>query len=258
MVPTSSEFQSSVIGLNPSVPDFTPSAYTQAFTQSSLVYNTVLPATSHTVKPPFISNEKIHSTLASSSTNATNLGHTAVQSCVVGSSITYFVPSSTLSSSPSKTEQCLIELAKTLADQVSLSRLPSPEPSIFSGDPLSYPGWKSAFKILIEQRQIPPSDRIHYLKRYVSGPVRDVIEGFFLLPSEKAYEEAKKTFDKRYGDPFVISNAFRDKLDKWPKIPPRDGTGLRKFSDFLMQCQIIMQTIRSLHVLNDDREIENY
>ena len=50
--------------------------------------------------------------------------------------------------------------------------------------------------------------------------MRDVIEGFFLLPSEKAYEEAKKTFDKRYGDPFVISNAFRDKLDKWPKIPP--------------------------------------
>ena len=254
VVPTSSESQSSAIGLNPSVPDFTPSAHSQAFTQSSWVYITVLPATSHTIKPPFPSNEKIHSTLASSSTNATSLGHTAVQGSAVVSSITSFVPSSTLSSSLNKTEQGLIELAKMLADQVSLSRLPSPEPSIFSVDPLSYPGWKSSFKILIEQRQIPPSERIHYLKRYVSGPVRDVIEGFFLLPSDMAYEEAKKTLDKRYGDPFVISNTFRDKLDKWPKIPPRDGTGLRKFSDFLQQCQIAMQTISSLHVLNDDRE----
>ena len=59
VVPTSSEFQSSAIGLNPSVPDFTPSAHTQAFTQNSLVYNTVLPATSHTVKPPFISKRFI-------------------------------------------------------------------------------------------------------------------------------------------------------------------------------------------------------
>ena len=126
VVPTSSESQSSAIGLNPSVPDFTPSAHSQAFTQSSWVYNTVLPATSHTVKPPFPSNEKIHFTLASSSTNATSLGHTAVQGSAVVSSITSFVPSSTLSSSPNKTEQGLIELAKTLADQVSLSRLPSP------------------------------------------------------------------------------------------------------------------------------------
>lgn len=123
-----------------------------------------------------------------------------------------------------------------------------------SGDPLSYPGWKSAFQILIEQRQIPVSERLHYLKRYVSGPVKDVIEGYFLLSSDTAYEEAKKTLDKRYGDPFVIANAFRDKLDNWPKIFPRDGTGLQKFADFLQQCQIGMQTTKSLAVLNDERE----
>ena len=74
------------------------------------------------------------------------------------------------------------------------------------------------------------------------------------MSSDEAYEEAKRTLDKRYGDPFVITNAFRNKLESWPKIQSRDGTGLQKFVDFLQQCQIAMQTIGSLSILNDDRE----
>ena len=37
-------------------------------------------------------------------------------------------------------EKALVGLAKCLAEQVSLSRLPPPEPSIFYGDPMRYPG----------------------------------------------------------------------------------------------------------------------
>ena len=119
---------------------------------------------------------------------------------------------------------------------------------------MSYPSWRSAFQILIEQKKIPVSERLHYLKRYISGPVKDVIEGYFLLSTDTAYEEAKDTLDKRYGDPFIIANAFRDKLERWPRILPKDGTGLRKFADFLQQCQIAMQTTKSLSVLDDERE----
>ena len=151
-------------------------------------------------------------------------------------------------------EQGLFDLAKSLADQITVSRLPPPETSVFTGDPLSYPGWKSAFQILIEQKKIHTSERLPSLKRYVSGSIRDVIDGYFLLSSDTAYEEAKSTLDKRYGDPFVIANALRDKLEKWPEILPRDGTGLKKFADFLQQCQIAIQTTKSLSVLNYDRE----
>ena len=47
-------------------------------------------------------------------------------------------------------EKALVGLAKCLAEQVSLSHLPPPEPSIFYGDPMRYPGWKAAFQTLIE------------------------------------------------------------------------------------------------------------
>lgn len=151
-------------------------------------------------------------------------------------------------------DQKLLDLAKTLADQVSISRLPPPEPSVFLGDPLKYTGWKSAFQTLIEQRQIPANEKMHYLKKYLGGPVKDVVEHYFLLSSEDAYEEAKKLLEERYGDPFIVANAYRDKLDRWPKINARDGTALQKFADFLRQCYTAAQSIGHLDVLNDDRQ----
>ena len=44
----------------------------------------------------------------------------------------------------------LRELVKSLAEQVSLSRLPPPEPSMFYGNLMRYPSWKIAFQTLIE------------------------------------------------------------------------------------------------------------
>ena len=38
------------------------------------------------------------------------------------------------------------------------------------------------------------------------------------------------------------------------KIPANDGYGLRRFSDFLVQCEKAMEKIGSLNVLNDDQE----
>lgn len=61
-------------------------------------------------------------------------------------------------------EKALIDLAKCLADQVSLSHLPPAEPSVFYGYPMRYPGWKVPFQTLIEHRKIPAAERIHYLK----------------------------------------------------------------------------------------------
>lgn len=147
-------------------------------------------------------------------------------------------------------EQGLLSLANSLAQQMSLSRLPPPEPNIFYGDPLKYPGWKVAFQALIEQRQIPVTERIHYLKKCIGGPVKDVIENYFLVTTSDSFEEAKSLLDQRYGDPFIISSAFRNKLDKWPKIASRDGPGLQK----LRQCYTAMRSIGNLDVLNDSRK----
>ena len=47
------------------------------------------------------------------------------------------------------------EIVTTIADSFSLSRLPAPEPTTFSGAPIHYPDWKSSFYALIHRKNVP-------------------------------------------------------------------------------------------------------
>ena len=134
------------------------------------------------------------------------------------------------------------------------NRLPLPEPGVFSGDPLQFPNWLKAFETLIESRALHPAERPHFLGKYVIGEGKDLIEGFMLLDGEDAYQKAKKTLTKRFGDSFVVATAFRKKLEAWPPISPNDAQGLRKYADFLVQCERAMDKISGLRILNDDQE----
>ena len=132
--------------------------------------------------------------------------------------------------------------------------LPLPEPWVFTGDPLNYPSWKASFDTLINTKGVMGSERIHYLRKYLGGETKSVVEGTFYLKSEEAYERAVALLEKRYGNSFVVAEAFRDKLQAFPKIPSRDNKALRRFSDLLQQTLVVMDQIKGLEILNDCRE----
>ena len=54
-----------------------------------------------------------------------------------------------------------------------------------------------------------------------------------------SYNAARNMLDSRFGNRFVVTFAFRDKLEQWPKISSNDNRGLQKFSDFLKEVQAI-------------------
>ncbi|XP_056597979.1 uncharacterized protein LOC130433119 [Triplophysa dalaica] len=145
-------------------------------------------------------------------------------------------------------------LAQALHDAMVLTRLPAPEPSVFTGDPLTFLEWSSSFKALIERRCTNPVDRLFYLKKYISGEAKCVLEGSFFRKDDKAYEQAWELLNSRYGHPFVIQRAFREKLNNWPKISSRESVKLRQFSDFLISCNNAIPHIKGLQVLNDCEE----
>ena len=115
--------------------------------------------------------------------------------------------------------------------------LPLPELGTFSGNPLQYSIWIKAFETLIEGRAINPGERLHFLGKYVSGEAKEVVSGFMLLDGEDVYKKAKKILAKRFGDPFSVATAFWKKLDEWKPIVPYDAIGLRRYADFLIQCE---------------------
>ena len=88
----------------------------------------------------------------------------------------------------------------------------------------------------------------------MSGPAKEAISGYFMLRSSTAFEEARALLEERYCNQFVVTEAFRDKLEDWPKVQGRDGKGLRRFGDFLQQCKAAMAEMKGLEILNDTRE----
>jgi len=146
------------------------------------------------------------------------------------------------------------ELARIFQQQMHMSRLPPPEPRMFLGDPIQFPSWLTSFELLIESRQLTAAERLHYLKRYLGGPAKECIEGFVVISTDSAYEEAKKLLKERFGDNFTVANAFRRKLHEWPKISGNDAASLTKLSDFLQQCQAVMRVNTYLKILDDCHE----
>nr|XP_054606831.1 uncharacterized protein LOC129166991 [Nothobranchius furzeri] len=162
-----------------------------------------------------------------------------------------FVPQQLLSSS---SNQDTAGLVKLLADALNANRIPLPEPSIFSGDPLKYSDWKLSFQTLIDQKNIQNKEKIYYLRKYVGGQVKNALDGYFLLGTESAYVSAWEILEERYGNPFTVATAYRDKLQAWAKIGPKDSTDLREFADFLRSCEAAMVHIKALEILNDCSE----
>ncbi|XP_055046840.2 uncharacterized protein [Misgurnus anguillicaudatus] len=144
--------------------------------------------------------------------------------------------------------------ASILQDSLAMSRLPVPEPSVFTGDPIRFIEWKSSFTVLIERKCISSAEKLFYLKKYVSDSVSKALEGIFFRTDDDAYSAAWDKLNCRYGQPFTIQKAFREKLANWPKIQVKDATGLRNFSDFLSACENAMPHVNGLQILNDYQE----
>ena len=147
-----------------------------------------------------------------------------------------------------------VSLVEALKESLTMTRLPAPEPFVFTGDPLKFIEWSTCFKALIETSCVDSAHRLFYLKKYISGEALSVLEGTFYRSDKEAYTQAWEALNKRYGHPFVVQRAFRGKLSNWPKIGSKESFRLREFSDFLISCKNAMPHVQGLRVLDDCEE----
>ena len=145
-------------------------------------------------------------------------------------------------------------LADLLTQRQARELLPLPEPETFRGDLLHYPTWQKSFDTIIEKRTDNSSQHLYYLGKYTTGEAKEAVRSFLSLDSTEAYTEARKILAERYGNAFLVADAYRKRINEWPTIPPNDGLSLRKFSDFLLHCQTATKEIKYLKVLDDPDE----
>ena len=81
---------------------------------------------------------------------------------------------------------------------------------------------------------------MYYLKRYVRESAKQAIRRLFLQSSSEAYKQAWSILDERFGHPFIVTKAYRDKLQGWPKVGAMDHQDLRGFADFSTSIETAM------------------
>ncbi|XP_067947596.1 uncharacterized protein [Watersipora subatra] len=160
----------------------------------------------------------------------------------------------TLDQSPSTTASSQELFADALASAINTIRMKPAEPPVFCGDPLQYIDWKVAFEGLVETAKHSPLQRLTLLQQYLGGKAQETVAGYFRVGTADAYSDAKRKLDRRFGQPHIISEAFRSKLEQWPRIHENDGEGLERISDFLDSCRTAMKNVKELECLKDRRE----
>lgn len=118
------------------------------------------------------------------------------------------------STSPKPSSRDALErLADLLSQRRLQDSLPLPEPETFRGDLLQYPFWVKSFKTIIEDQTHKSARRLFYLGKYTVGEAREAISGFPSLETPQAYSEAKKVLSDRFGNPFLIADTYRKKIE---------------------------------------------
>ena len=117
---------------------------------------------------------------------------------------------------------------------------PEVQIDVFNGNPLNFKYFMALFKEVVETKIEDPHGRLTRLIRYTSGEVKQLIKHCIELPLHLGYNNAIRLLYKRYGDPHKLLAAHRAEIRKWPIVKVGDAEGFRKFHNFLIKCQSIM------------------
>ena len=148
------------------------------------------------------------------------------------------------------------ELMTVLTRQHQESLLPNLTLTKFSGDPIEYVIFVGAFESQIEARLQSSSTRLRYLEQYLDNEPKELIKGCLYMDADIGYLTAKKLLDDKYGDPYVVSNAYLKKVLEWPSIKTGDDAAVDRLATFLEQCLSAMTSLSYLNILDHPHNLQ--
>ena len=148
------------------------------------------------------------------------------------------------------------ELSSMIAEQHRGQTLPVQEPPIFNANSFDYPVFIRAFEVIIENRVKEDTERLYFLNKYTTGKPNEIIKAFVTSNSENGYQKTKKLLSERFGDPYLVSQAYKAKLKAWAPVNEGDGKGLQELSDFMLRCEEAMKTMKFMDDLNSTKTLK--
>ena len=145
-------------------------------------------------------------------------------------------------------DQTLLELVQRGQQQqqkiVNAMGLPKVELIHFDGDPLKYWLFSQQFDNSVDTNDVDDRVKLLMLFQYCTGNARRAIECCAAMDVNQGYRRARLLLKERFGNEFVISETWVNKVAGGPVIGAHDKKALREMADDLRNC------VESLHAMN--------
>ena len=133
------------------------------------------------------------------------------------------------------------KLTNLMVENQQRNILPQSSISKFSGDATEYQSFVRSFETRVASRTKDDSERLHYLEQYTSGAPKEIVRSCMRLSADQGYLEARKRLEQWYGGKFRVSQAYLQKLEKWPVVRGDDPRALDELTTFLVGCHNTLQ-----------------
>ncbi len=127
--------------------------------------------------------------------------------------------------------------------------LPQREIKPYDGDPLNYCSFMQALIYGVEAKTSSNIDRLYYLDQLTTGEPNHIVKGL-LNRGERGYIDAKDLLAKRFGNRYVIAEAYKKKAESWPDVKREEAKSWTSFSIFLTEYQTTMRDLNCLHEID--------
>ncbi|KAL7868352.1 hypothetical protein SRHO_G00097360 [Serrasalmus rhombeus] len=142
-------------------------------------------------------------------------------------------------------------ITELMVKQQKMMTLPPLDIPTFSGDPLDYNTFVSAFEHGVESRTESPKDRLYFLEQFTSGQPKELIKSCLHMKPDAGYHRARQLLKDHFGNDYKIAVAYMNKVLSWTPIKPEDAEALNAFSLFLTACSNIMAEVSYMEELNN-------
>ena len=136
--------------------------------------------------------------------------------------------------------------------QIKSQKLPKAEIMSFDGSPLNYYLFVKTFENSVEKCTEDDNVRLQLLIQYCTGKAKETIKCCGMMSGKDGYSKAKKLLEERFGERYVVSNAWIEKLSEGPPISLNDREALLDLADDLESCEITLAVAGRLNQINSE------
>lgn len=149
------------------------------------------------------------------------------------------------------------DIATTLLVAQQRAHLPQHQPDVFSGEDITaYIPFKLSFERMIEAHCEDEASKYYYLSQYTSKGAQQLVRSCYRSDMNVAYTNARNLLDKKYGNTYLISQAYLNKMENWPKLTYDDCKGMEELSLYLTTIVNMIETMPELDQLNSHKEMK--